>query len=177
MHQGTPPGSEQRLTLGQTLSAVLTHRLIQRLGELRLDLHGGHGDAVDEQGQIQPVAVPGGVDELLDNPQPVLLIPAGQPRVLVIGRRHLQQAELLRTHHIDTVAQSIEGATAMLFLRGKLLGHPVQNPILPLDHRRLRAVLGHDPVVVVRVRLLQPPQKIRNEQGTVLVVTLIPLRG
>src|SRR5699024_10275526 len=60
--------------------------------------------------------------------------------------------------------------------RSKLLSHPVEDPILPLDHRRLRAALRHNPVVVVGIGFLQPTQQVGDEQGTVLVVALVPLR-
>lgn len=71
MHQRTAAMGEQRLTGGIAVEPVLLGGVRQGLREVRLQLHRGHRQPVDEQHQIQrPMRVLGRIVDLPHHPQP-----------------------------------------------------------------------------------------------------------
>ncbi len=70
VHHRPRPELQQRFTLGQPVVLVLQHRVGDVLGEVGLQLGGGDRDAVDEEHQVDAVAVLRRVVHLPHHPQP-----------------------------------------------------------------------------------------------------------
>ncbi|MNF92636.1 hypothetical protein D3C84_752850 [compost metagenome] len=168
MHHRAAPERQQRfqtaaLALGSAVHAVLLHGGLHRLGEVGLQLHRGHRNAVDEEGQVDLVGLIQRVTQLRHHAQAVGRI-TGDHRVvaLVFGQR-LAHGQGAATGYVKAVAQRIHRATIGLVLQ--LLDQPIQ-------HHRLGArtvhgaQLGHGR----RLTVLQPAQHILGKQRPPLVI-------
>ena len=77
---------------GVAIKAVLVHRVTDRLGEVGFEFGGGHGQAIEEQHQIDAVLVVDRIAQLTHHPQPVERV-AGQD-VGVKGQGRLELGQL-----------------------------------------------------------------------------------
>ena len=156
-------GAALALGLGVPVKAVLVHRILDRLGEVRLQLPGGHADAVQEQHQVQAVLVVHRIADLAHHPQPVGLVAGFQLRVHAQGGLELGELQgLLEPQDLHPVAQHIQGAAGV-----DLLAHPIQQ-----DGLCSRAVGLAQGLPRLGLALLDPSDQVRREQGAGPVVVL-----
>ena len=172
VHQCTSMRGQQRFTGWRAVRLVLLDGRLQRLREVRLDLNGRHGQPVEEQHQVDPVALPRRVADLLHHPHPVLRVALRDPGIAVVCGRGCEHAELLCPGDRETATKRIEGATAGLFRLPQLGRQAIQNPALALGAGGVIPVLGHDPGVLLRLRVLQPAENVLGEQRPLFVVAL-----
>jgi hypothetical protein len=91
--------------------AVLVDRVADALGEVRLQLRRRHGQAVEEEDEIEAVLVVERIAHLPDHAEAVGLVARQDLLVEGEGGPELGHRECLaQTHHIDAVAEHVEGA-------------------------------------------------------------------
>lgn len=117
MHQGTAGESQQRFhqtALGGwvPVEAVLIDGIPYALGEIRFQFGGGHGNAIDEQHQVQRILwVVRGVTHLAHHAQAVGGVGLLDGRVDAQCRFELHQGKrLLDAEYFHTPAQHLQGA-------------------------------------------------------------------
>lgn len=166
VHQGAAGEGEQRFrgltgSLGKSVGFVLPHRIGDVLGVVGLELHGGDGDAVEEQHQIEAVLAAGGVAHLAHHAQAVGVV-AGQDRSIEPkGGLELRQIEGLgQPEHLHAVAEQIEGAPLV-----ELLAHALQQGGLGFA-----AVVFLQHLPVVGLGLLHPGDQIGRVESELSAV-------
>ena len=107
MHDGAAVRLEQELP-GATVGLVLPHGMVGALtGEVVLQLHGHHGDAVQEEHGVHRVVLVVGqraVAQLPHQLEAVRLVARYGVRVLARRRLEEAQAELRARRHLDSAA-------------------------------------------------------------------------
>ena len=143
------------------VEAVLVDGVGDALGEIGLELRGGHGHAVEEEHQVDAVLVGLGVVHLAHDAEPVRGV-AGED-VLVYRERRLELGELDRlpqAEQLDALAQHIEGAALI-----DLIAHPGEERLgCP------RAVVLGQGLQCGGLRVLDPGEDVGGEDGAGAVV-------
>lgn len=115
----------KRPRISSQASRCLIHGVRDGLGEVGLQFRRGHGDAVEEQPQVQAVLVMQGVTQLPHHTQAVGGIARREFRVHPEGRLELGEGDgLLRPQQRDPVAQHVQGAAGV-----DLVAHPGEQGI------------------------------------------------
>ena len=157
--------SGSRPAVGQRVAvlAVLLDRLVQRLGEVGLQLHRRHREPVDEEHQVDAALVGGGEVHLPHHPHPhrrVVRVRRLVQRRLGPELRHLQPAAADVLH---PVAQDVQRAAAVLQRLVQRRGQHVEE--LRRRPGRLQRLL-----VRRRLGLLQPREQVLGKQRPLPVV-------
>ena len=160
MHQRPVGKGQQRLgglALGarQAVKAILVDRVADALGEVGLQFHRGHRQAVEEKHEVDAVLVVQRITHLPHHPQPVGGV-AGED-VGIDGQRRFefrQLQRLLQAQQLDAVPQHIQRAALV-----ELIAQAGQQRFAGL-----RAVVLGEGFPGFRLRGLHPGQHIRREQ-------------
>jgi hypothetical protein len=166
MHERTAREGQQwlhglSLRCGMSVEAILVHCVLDGLGEVRLHLHRGDRQAIEEQHQIDAVLIREGIAHLSHYPQPIGVI-AGE-YVAVHGQRRLELGEVQRCPQPDqfhSMPQQVQRSTLL-----ELLSDTIQ------QHR-----LGGGPVVPgerlpsLGLRRLNPSNDIAWKQGASAII-------
>ncbi len=162
MHHCTTLEGQQRLAtaalaLRAAVHAVLLHGSFYRLGEVGLQLHRGHRDAVDEQRQVDLVGLVQRVAQLRHHAQAVGCVALDHSIVALVLGQALAHRQGAATGHSEAVAQHVHRAALGLVLQ--LLDQPVED-----HHFGAGAVhgaqLGHGRLLGV----VQPADHVLGEQ-------------
>jgi len=158
MHHRTALEGQQRLAaaalaLGTAVHTVLLHGSLHRLGEVGLQLHRGHRDAVDEQRQVDLVGLVQRVAQLRHHAQAVGGVALDHRVVALVLGQALAHRQGAAASHGEAIAQHVHRAALGLVLQ--LLDQPVE------DHRLGAgavhgAQLGHG----LRLGIVQPADHV-----------------
>ena len=147
-------GKRPALGFGDAVKAVLVHRRVHVLREVGFELRRGHGDAVQEQHQVDHVIVPGAA--LAHHAQAVGGVAGLQIRVH--GQRGLELRQLeraLEPQQVDAHSQHFERAPVVQRLAQAVQQHGRGRCAVVLDQR----------LPGLRLRGLHPGQQVGGVQG------------
>ena len=170
VHQSAVPEGEQRLGAagdrvhGVAGGLVLVDGVLDRLGEVRLQFHGGHGQPVDEEHQVDAVLVVRRVVDLPHHPEAHLGVVGDRFGVEVVSRLELAHRQG-RRRHLESVAQHRQSAAAVFERRVEDFGEAFQEAIEGLL-LGVRAVRGVDDLAeLLGLGFLQPQADILRVEG------------
>ena len=175
MHQRPGPERQQRFPLGQPVVLVLQHRVGDVLGEVGLQLGRRHRDAVDEEHQVDAVAVLRRVVHLPHHPQPHRRVPLRGGLVQRGVGPELAHLEL-RVEVLEPAPQHRQRAAVGLRISPQRLHQRGQHTPLRLG-QRLTCQVRLDPLgQLLGLRIGQPPEHILGEQRQLTVIAGIGRR-
>ena len=170
MHQRTPWKAQERLCgvlsrhSRQSVSLVLGNRVCEALGVMALELDRGHRDAVDEQHQINVVAVVLGIPNLTHHPQAIGDVPGLQIGIHGQGGLELAHAQgFAQAHHVKALAQHVHQALTV-----QCLAHAFTQDLLCID-----AMAGVDDVPGLGLCGLNPGCYVFWEQCQCTVISRV----
>ena len=171
VHHRAPPEAQQWLhaargrTLGLALHPILLPGGLHRLGEVGLDLHRGHRQAVDEEHQIDGVLVVQGIAQLPHHAQAVGGVAGSHRLVAAVFRFGLTHGQGARTRHRKAPAKHLQGAAGP---GGQRFDQPVQ-------HRgfRIRAMNPAQLLPGLRLGIPKPADDILGIEGAGTVIGLM----
>lgn len=166
MNDGTPLEGQQGLhtpcclVLWQAIVLVLLDGGFRRLCEVSLDLHGGHGQSVDEEHQVDGQRAAWAILELGHDAQDVGVVALPGGRVALVLGQAFAKRNLTCAGHLDPLAQHVDRALAFQGLAQAI--HEGGGCLVAIARLQLLPFLG--------LCRLHPLDQILRVLGVVLVV-------